>query len=351
MSKRIDNFDYLRIIGSILIVFYHYEMAYHSMYGNKLVFYGDSFRVEYVVELFFILSGFLTARRRNNKRFISAMLVKWVRVYPIALMSIMVSFLSLLLRVLFTPLPFPEYPSGSIIASILLVHQGWIVTYDYAINTPTWYLCVLLMCYILYYLIDSLDRKISLGAARGLLYFFIMVLAVAVHRYELPFLKIKSCRGYLAFFAGVVVCELFKTISSRRLVVYGSLLASAGTVLIYISRVSFFWESLASVIMFGGIVMVIGNIRQFPNRVARRLGSSSFEVFLFHVPVIELSNIIVYILKLSYTRSVISMTVLLTAVEIMAVYINKYIEIPLNRKIRKKLDDHKIIRYYSDVAV
>ena len=99
--------------------------------------------------------------------------------------------------------------------------------------------------------------------------------------------------------------------------------------------------------MFSGIVMITGSIRQYPHRIAKRLGAASFEVYLFHVPIIELSSILVYISKVSYTRSIVTMVVLLILVEILALWINKYIEIPLGRKITKKLDKHKLIMYHK----
>ena len=45
------------------------------------------------------------------------------------------------------------------------------------------------------------------------------------------------------------------------------------------------------------------------------------------------------------------MIVFLIFVEILAVFINRYVEIPLGRKLTKMLDKHKLIKYYEDRPV
>ena len=67
LNKRIDNLDYLRIICSALLVFYHYQMNYKFTYNPVADFYGGVIKYEYIVELFFVMSGFLAAGSRNDK--------------------------------------------------------------------------------------------------------------------------------------------------------------------------------------------------------------------------------------------------------------------------------------------
>lgn len=57
-EKRIFILDTLKIIATILIVFYHYQQILNIEF-NKINFFGGKFYFGHLVELFFLISGFL----------------------------------------------------------------------------------------------------------------------------------------------------------------------------------------------------------------------------------------------------------------------------------------------------
>lgn len=100
MCKRkaaIPGFDYLKIICSILIVFHHYQQRFecHFKYIN---FFDGAFYFGYLVELFFMISGFLTVYTMRKEKVYYAFFHKLVRLYPISLISVLVA---LILKSLF----------------------------------------------------------------------------------------------------------------------------------------------------------------------------------------------------------------------------------------------------------
>ena len=56
--KRIFILDILKIVATILIVFHHYQQILNVEF-NKINFFGGKFYFGHLVELFFLISGFL----------------------------------------------------------------------------------------------------------------------------------------------------------------------------------------------------------------------------------------------------------------------------------------------------
>ena len=339
LNKRIDNFDYLRIICSALLVFYHYQMNYKFTYNPVADFYGGVIKYEYIVELFFVMSGFLAAGSRNDKSFKVSVISKWIRLYPIAYIATSLSVINLILaHVIYGFDPLSYYSVESLVFSSLIVHQGWIFTWDYALNAPTWYICVLMVTFIIFYGIEALSKKVALGRGKDLIYILMMLLALALHGLELPFFKLKSCQGYLAFFAGVLIYKIYKTLDSKKNILIGAMLFCMGLLLVVFSFRIPIWNSLSATVIHCGVVLMAASMRQFPSKAASYLGAISFELYLFHVPAIELSNLFTKLAGLSYKRSFVTMVIFLVATEFLAHLIHKYIGKPLTGALNKKLN-------------
>ena len=57
-KKRNYSLDFFKIIATILIVFHHYQQILSIEFG-EINFYGGKFYFGYLVEFFFLISGFL----------------------------------------------------------------------------------------------------------------------------------------------------------------------------------------------------------------------------------------------------------------------------------------------------
>lgn len=88
-SHRIYTLDALKFFAAIGIVFHHYQQVTEVIFP-KFNFYGGRIYFGYLVELFFILSGFFMAVHMNkNKKlkFSQFLLDKMVRLYPMVIIS------------------------------------------------------------------------------------------------------------------------------------------------------------------------------------------------------------------------------------------------------------------------
>lgn len=59
MQKRDYSLDFIKIIATIIIVFHHYQQVTGVIFDRGINFYNGIFYFGYVVELFFIISGYL----------------------------------------------------------------------------------------------------------------------------------------------------------------------------------------------------------------------------------------------------------------------------------------------------
>lgn len=63
--QRNYSLDVLRIIATVLIVFHHYQQATGAFFEGCLNFFNGRFYFGYIVEFFFLLSGFFMVNYRN----------------------------------------------------------------------------------------------------------------------------------------------------------------------------------------------------------------------------------------------------------------------------------------------
>lgn len=174
MNKRLPQIDYLKCIFIILMVIFH------------LVYVGDKFpyakQVVYTFHMsaFFVLSGFLANMNKDTLRFINN--IKWLFI-PYAVMEfgyiIMASILPIREHI-------ENLTVGLFFEKLLLHPLG-----------PYWYLHTLIICYLIYYIINKLQKRIGLIS-------FICLLGVSFFCVS-HFIHIISFDNAMYFLAGVLV--------------------------------------------------------------------------------------------------------------------------------------------------
>lgn len=84
------------------------------------------------------------------------------------------------------------------------------------VNNPTWYISVLLLCYIVFYLLTYLGKRWQIP--HTYLFVFMVLLGCGAQTYglNLPFLNGSSCRGYYAFFFGVLPAEWLEKLNAAK---------------------------------------------------------------------------------------------------------------------------------------
>lgn len=156
MNEREYSLDLIRIIATILIVFHHYQQVTGAVF-DSINFWNGKFYFGYMVELFFILSGYFMykyiAKIKKGESFSGFYKKRFLRLFPLMLFgAIMYEIFIIIYQRVYNELWFGIHPTlwGTIIAS-LGIQEGWGFL-NPCVNNPTWYISVLLLCYIIFYM-------------------------------------------------------------------------------------------------------------------------------------------------------------------------------------------------------
>ncbi len=282
--KRLPGLDGLRAIFCVGIVLYHVNSIFHSVFLGLLrpVYAFGGYFGNYA---FFIISGLLTAFHyrkellENHCRFRPFIRKQIFKIYPLYLLSNVVVML----------LPGREITLGQTLATACLMAGGKpYVPY----NQPAWFLCVLMFCYLLYYLTGTLSRRHS-GLYLPLCGFFMLGgMLLMKLAWNIPFLSCTYGEGYFNFFLGVLFWEAVRSPAIGR----KKVLAAACTIL-SVAAVCIAYFGLAdtpgemrwniTIICLSFICLALyakplTKLLEVPP--LRALGTCSFSVYLWHVP-------------------------------------------------------------------
>lgn len=213
VKKRYYNLDLIKLFAAVLIVFHHYQQMANVKFDG-INFFGGSFYWGYLVELFFLISGFVMAvSDRKDKTVIQKCLGKCVRIYPSTVLAcsamLLIMYVGYFLLGNFMNTSIDYTNIVTIISSYLLIFTGWFLNIGLGVNNPTWYLCVLLLCYIIYYGIEVISEKTHLNQNIFYALMFVISFVGMYFGKSLPwFFTFQNQRGYTCFFLGVLLYNL-----------------------------------------------------------------------------------------------------------------------------------------------
>ncbi len=283
-EKRLPGLCGLRAVFSIGIVLFHVNKLFHSVFSGLLspVYTFGGYFGNYI---FFIISGLLMAFHykdaflgRQYPLFLFAK-KQILKIYPLYVLSNLAAML----------LPGSKISAGRTLATLSLTAAGKpYVPY----NEPAWFLCVLLFCYLLYYLIGSLSFLLpslylplcGLFAAGGML---LMKLDL-----EIPFLSCTCGEGCFNFFLGAFLGEAARNPGAGRRV---PLIAACAVLSIFTVCIACFgladmpgemrWNISVICLCLVCLALYAKPLTRllefFP---LRTLGACSFSLYLWHVP-------------------------------------------------------------------
>lgn len=336
-KKRLCNLDILKIVSATFIVFHHYQQVSGASF-NGFNFYGGKISWGYLVELFFMISGFLAAMTiKCNDKISKSLLKKVSRIMPMAFLSVLSYLIILVLYKAFTgKLLFNEsYSVIQVITSLTLLNQGWLVEFFPAINNPIWYLCVLVWISILYIVIKYIVKDNN--KAELFISFLFVVLGIVGWRingkygFDLPFLHTSDCRGYVAFFIGVCLYHLFCKLGERNTSIVGAGLVVVSLIGMCILGYSN-WYVLV-VFLFPSILLLAVSIPQICIPNIELCGGVSYEVYLWHMPMFCLIKMVVDVIGLQIEHSYFTMGLFCALVWSIAFILYQFVETPINKKL------------------
>lgn len=341
----------MKFLAAILIIFHHfqgdfpYEKSFCKFSGGD-VYFG------YVVELFFIISGILIGIKNQenyNTPFRVFIGKRLKRLLPMTTFSTVVFMgLVIIYKVLFG-IWFSCGPLSPImiLKGLLLLYCGGALQYqNIEPNCVLWYVCVLIICYIVYWLVLFIAKHLCI--LPRWLFIFVIFLGIGINAYSinLPFLNFYTSRGYMAFFLGVVMVDIYNSVKNKNLLKIGSLMVSGLLVMYAFLDTSLLFstgmdqELTLTFIIYPTIICVLicfpifGKI--FDNKLIKFLGNISFEMYICQYHVFMIIHILEELDIISFPRTDIGMFIVLGLVIIVSIVAYLLVERPVVKFMKTK---------------
>lgn len=308
--------DGLKGLFIMLIVIMHIQEAFqYSFYTvlRPVYSYGGYFG-NY---MFFLLSGFLmgywyTERIRNcgdgdteNKSvgFLAFLKKRLLRIYPLYFVT---NVFSIVLELIFHGKAALDI--RHIFLSFMMMSTGWVDDTNVPYNRASWFVNVLMVCFILFYLVCRAGRK-----NKTVFYAFTVIGILAGHAFMISDLHVPFCfrtngEGYFNFFAGVLLAQWFMAARVKAQTAAANtnkkdeiiaIAAGTGNLLIIaacivsggLSNATSDVPTTVSLMVFLLLITVLygkGLKTIFRNPVFVFLGKISMSIFLWHLPLLDL---------------------------------------------------------------
>jgi len=306
---RNPGLDFIKIAATMIIIFHHYQQVTESVFDTGINYSFGWFYFGRMVELFFLISGYVMYRYIPTILEGRITLKQWywkrsARLLPLVAVSVVVYEVLLYIHgflcdggVCYTEKTIDIF--GSIITMLGIQDGG--VFQNPMINNPVWYISVLLIVYVVFYIATVLARRWS--CAPNNLYIFIVLLGCGIETYQinLPFLNADTSRGYSCFFFGLLLADYVqKNGVSKRLaaVSLSTLVMSLYLMLFQRSMVQNSFHYLLSFVVFPAMILLTEtNLSRkiFCHRFWSIWGQAAFNAYIWHAPMFYAMYIVTHL--------------------------------------------------------
>lgn len=309
-KERFNSFDSLKFIiifiGSTIGHFWQftpkqYDAVCETAWMSKIVDALTHFsflHTHTLMELLFMMSGFQMylayhERIKDDKiSFIDFFKKRFVRLYPPMIISTVVMSIALLAYrhyaqtewcgVFFMPKAF--------MMSILGV-QAW-MSDTHVINGPLWFLSVLVLCLIVYYLVERIGARYKMG----ILALFIPIVMALGHFFDpsmFIWLHNDVCRGFFGFFLGAVFAALYRYFDKKKFAIVSIIF-----MILYLPLFFGFYDIvladgvergvMTSLMFYGPLIIVLACFPKLDAIIGVKplvyMGKASFHLYCFNFP-------------------------------------------------------------------
>ncbi|BFK20597.1 acyltransferase [Mediterraneibacter glycyrrhizinilyticus] len=339
-KKRNVAIDLLRVIAATLIVLHHYQQGVDITFEH-IKFYGGTFNFAYLVELFFLISGVMVYKSvlDDHITFKEFMSRRTNRIIPLLAISVFVeTILRYINDSIINNVGFSRDLLDIVINALGLQSIGLIQTES--INQPTWYLSVLLLCYVWLFVCTKVSERLKID--KCYMYLFMMGIGIVTNTYmwNTLFLNRYVSRGYFSFFAGVLLADYFERVRKNRCELASLMLPVIFLGLLktkphFLETGDFYFYTLML-----WIPVLILVMRWIPNpkrecRTLSFLGKVSFGVYIWNEPMSCVRNIVAALFDIDLCKisTVVWFVVLSWAMAILSYLL---IEKPFNSWLKRK---------------
>lgn len=170
----------------------------------------------YIVELFFILSGYfmysyIRKVQQGRITFPEFYFKRLSRLFPVmAVGAVTYEIFRAVYQYLYQTSWFDIQTTfwGIIIASFG-IQDGWALS-NPCVNNPTWYISVLMLCYVVFFMLVYISKRLKISPQYLFIFMIFWGMGINTYGINLPFLNASSSRGYYAFFFGIILAGILK---------------------------------------------------------------------------------------------------------------------------------------------
>lgn len=351
-SCRNYGLDFLKIIATIIIVFHHYQQALNVVYPTGINYFNGSFYFGRMVELFFIISGYVMHRYIDIIYTGRITLKDWyikraLRLLPLVAISAvlfecatkvhnMVCFFD-------NCVPYQEIDLFGTITTGLGMQIG-VAFRNPMINNPTWYVSVLILVYVIFYIVTALAKKLQVPPYY--LYIFMVLFGCGIKTYGINtvFFNPGTYRGIYCFFTGILLAQYvynFGVTKKTALVCSGIVLTMIPIIAFKMYLLSSEVEFALSFLLFPALILLTETTTSkkiFRHDIWKLLGQFSYGVYIWHSVLIMAMLSVTHILDIKPNYAQRKNMYLFCLICQVAGIISYYrIEKPLDRYLKKKL--------------
>lgn len=292
---RYHGLDLVKAVAILAIAAHHFQQDFGAHYAY-LNFYDGRLYVGYVVELFFMISGFvlvLSERRRSQTAVVKPFLHRLKRLWPMAAVSVLVAAALWPVYHHFAGIWWDHVPLRPLtfFVSLTTVSQGAFFN-SYSYNNPLWYVGVLILCYAIFYVLRGIASRLKIPVWPLFLAMCLLGAYAQIIELDVPFLRFNSsARGYAAFFLGVLLSPIPERLRGKRLSWLASLAAAIVAVgafgTLVLSDEALQWEWPIDTFVLWPAVLMLFTVSQAAERASDNsfvglLGRINYELYVWH---------------------------------------------------------------------
>ena len=335
----------MKIFATTIIILHHYQQGSGAVY-KYINFWGGKFYFGYLVELFFLLSGIFVTQ--NIEKIYSKSLLfsqfikgKLIRLLPLLSISVLVEAGIYIYDRQFLGMDV-QIGLWQIILNCLGIQNGW-VTKRTAVNGPTWYISILILCYFIFYILTYIAERMKISPYYLYICMIFLGMSIPTFGIEGPFLNANTARGYIAFFAGVFIVKLLESFELKRLSKYAWVILGL-FLFLYVCEYNFIVEGFNYLLVFlvyPAIIIVLKS--NFSKLLSGQkwigiLGAASFDVYIWHEPLTALRNLLIQQFSLEWDITRVSTMVIFVLIAwCVGIFSYFFLEKPLGAYLKKKL--------------
>ena len=356
------SLDFLKIVGTSVIVLHHFQATVGIKYNVPINFSGEWFNWGLFVELFFILSGYFMYRYIPKIQEGSITLSEWwkkraVRLLPMSAITVVVFTLILFINnnlFGFVPIWGMQVSVWNTVIAALGIQEGWVFK-NPIINNSIWYISALMFCYILFYIVTALSARIKCKP----IYFYIAIIllgfGIGVYGLDKPFMNWQIARGYYAFFFGIVFAYYMDKFGVRR----KEIIISVASIVFFTLLFVFYPEYgsvntnyIVTFLVFPAWIILFETKamhKVFRHKIWETISGISFEVYLWHLPLMLFMYLVINITGLQPPfENIVIMYIFLAATWAFATVMYFGVERPITRRLTKNKNKGRVTENKSE---